>query len=335
MRIRFNKLSSAVLAVFFTAALTAAAPAFAASTGVVATASQAFRQGRADDALRSLDSALSANNNDASAWNLQCRVYMAQARWNDAIQSCERAVTLAPSSSQYHLWLARAYGEKAQHAGMMSAYRTAKRAHEEFETAVSLDSHNAEALSDLGEYYVDAPRILGGGWNKAQNLLSRLSAVSQERAEELVARIDEARKDYTGAEQAWRARVALCKSSPEDEAQAWMDLGNFYRRRARWNNMVAALKNGAAADKNHGPALVDGASMLIETGRDPQLAAEWLREYLNGHALSAKAPAFDVHAELGTLLRKQGDEQDASREFAAAHALSANYATSPAMLVGD
>lgn len=335
MRIGFHKISAAVLAAFFITAFPLALPAFAANNGVVTAAQQAFRQGRADDALRALSTALGANRGNAGAWNLQCRVYMAQARWNDAVPSCERAVALAPSDSQYHLWLARAYGEKAQHAGPVSAYKTAKRAHTQFETAVSLDGHNAEALSDLGEYYVDAPRILGGGWSKAESLLARLNALSEARAEELLARIDESRKDYAGAEQAWRMRARLSKSSPEDKAQAWMDLGSFYRRRGRWNDMIAALKHGAALDRNHGPALVDGASTLIKSGRDPQLAAQWLREYLNGHALSDKAPAFDVHAELGALLKKQGDAQAADREFAAARALSTDYAASPAMLVGD
>lgn len=335
MRIRFFKPSLAAFLVLFVVVLASAAPAFASSVSSVAFAQEAFREGRADDALRALSDVLGANNSNAEAWNLQCRVYMAQARWKSAVPSCERAVSLAPSNSQYHLWLARAYGDKAQHAGPVSAYKTAKQAHTEFETAVKLDGHNVEAISDLGEYYVEAPRILGGGWSKAEGLLSRLNSLSKVRAEELLARIDEARKDYAGAEQAWRARIALSKSSPEEEAQAWMDLGSFYRRRARWSDMIAALKQGAAVDKNHGPALADGASTLIESGRDPQLAAQWLSEYLHGHSLSAKAPAFDVHAELGALLKKQGDAQGANREFATARALSTDYAASPAMLVGD
>lgn len=313
-------------------------PAFAATPTArdgVSAAHTAFTHGRADDALRALNGTLGQNGNNAAAWNLQCQIYLAQGRWEDAIASCRQAVKLDGGNSGYHLWLARAYGEKASRSSMVSAYKTAKLARAEFEAAVSLDGNNGEALSDLGQYYVEAPRILGGGCDKAKQVADRLSGLDPSRANELRARIAEAKKDYAGAEQALRARIALSQGSPEATAQAWMDLGSFYRRRGRWNEMLAALKSGAAADKTHGPALVDGASTLIQAGRETALAAQWLREYLGGNALSDKAPAFQVHAELGDLLKKQGDEQAAGREFAAARALSASYAETTTMNTGD
>jgi hypothetical protein len=99
--------------------------------------------------------------------------------------------------------------------------------------------------------------------------------------------------------------------------------------------MLAALKSGAAADMSHGPALVDGASTLIEAGREPKLAEQWLREYLDGNALSDAAPAFAVHVELGDLLKHQGDKQGAEREFADARALSAIYAGPATISTGE
>jgi tetratricopeptide (TPR) repeat protein len=295
----------------------------------------AFQHGRADDALQALDTAIHANANDAVAWNLQCRVFLAQGRWDDAVASCQHAVKLAPSSSGYHLWLARAYGQKASNASLLKAYKVAKLAHSEFESAVSLDGGNREALSDLGQYYVEAPKILGGSCDKASNLAARLSAIDPARADELRARIAESKKDYAAAEQALRTRIAASRTSPQATAQAWMDLGSFYQRRERWNDMMAALKKGAAADKTHGPALVDGASTLILAKREAGLAEQWLREYLNGNSLSETAPAFAVHAELGDLLKEQGNAAAAAREFAAAHALSATYVETATVNTGD
>jgi tetratricopeptide (TPR) repeat protein len=312
------------------------ATSFASSRDSVDLARAAFSRGRADDALRALDDALHRNSGNTAAWNLQCRVYLAQGRTDDAINSCRQAIQLAPASSEYHLWLARAYGEKASASSMVAAYKTAKLAHAEFETAVRLDGNNREALADLGQYYVEAPRILGGGCDKAEHLAQRLSALDPVRADELRARIAEAKKDFASAEQDLRANIAASQSSPEAAAQAWMDLGSFYRRRGRWNEMLAALKSGAAADTTtHGSVLVDGASTLIQAGRETALAAQWLREYLDGDALSEGAPAFVVHAQLGDLLKKQGDASAADREFAAARALSANYVETAAINTGD
>lgn len=325
-----NKLALSLILLF----VASARAAFATASDSLDEARSALRNGHADDALRSIDATLQTDSANAAAWNLQCRVYLSQASWNDAIKSCQRAVQLAPDSSEFHLWLGRAYGEKASRTKMVSAIQTAKLAHAEFETAVMLDGQNREALSDLGEYYARAPHFLGGGFDKAEDLVNRLNSLDPARADELRAVMAEAKKDYPTAEQNWRDRIAASQSSPETAAQAWMDLGSFYRRRARRDEMLAALKSGAAADTSHGPALVDGASTLIAARLEPELAAQWLREYLSGDALSETAPAFAVHAELGDLLKRQGDALAAEREYALARALSAKHATSAGIDAG-
>lgn len=333
VKLRIKTLASLALALSLFAS--SALPALAYDSTSLSAARSAFDGGRADDALRVLNSAIGQNSANAEAWNLRCRVYLAQQRWDDAVTSCKRAVQLAPNSSEYHLWLGRAYGEKASRASIFSAYSLAKLTHAEFESAVALDGRNPQALSDLGEYYIEAPGFLGGSYSKAAALALRLDSLNRTRALELRARIAEANKDYASAENYFRQKIAVAQGSPEATAQAWMDLGSFYRRRQRWSDMLSALKAGAAADTQHGPALVDGASTLIKADREPQLAEQWLRAYLGGNALSASAPAFAVHTKLGKLLRKQGDLQAANREFAAANALSSNYASAEAANGGE
>ncbi|MGH9585695.1 MAG: tetratricopeptide repeat protein [Acidobacteriaceae bacterium] len=308
--------------------------AFAATRSGVDAASAAFRRGHADEALRAIDGELQRDMGNAAAWNLQCRVYLAQGRTDAAIDSCRRAVQLTPANSQFHVWLARAYGAKASASSILVAYKTAKLVRAEFETAVKLDGKNRDALADLGQYYVEAPKLLGGGCDKAQRIAQQLTALDPVRADQLRAHIAESKKDYSSAEQDLRAEIASSQS-PEAIAQAWMDLGSFYRRRARWTEMLAALRKGAATDTVHGPALVDGASTLIQAKRETALAAQWLREYLQGNALSETAPAFLVHAQLGDLLKKQGDTSAADREFAAARALSADYVEAAGVNTGD
>ena len=287
----------------------------------------AMNHGRADDALRLLDTALQQDPKDTEALNLRCRVFYAEERWDDAIGACERAVQLAPGNSCYHMWLGRAYGEKAQQVAFVAAYKLAKLIRAEFEAAASLDGKNAEALSDLGEYYAEAPAMLGGGYGKAETIARQLDRFDPMGALELRARIAEEKKDYVTAEKDYRAKISASHSA----AQSWMDLGSFYRRRERWDEMLAAVESGAvAAEHDHGPALVDGASTLMKAGREPQMAIAWMRDYLASNALSQDAPAFVVHTRIGILLKQQGDTQGAQREFAAARALAKDYAGLPA-----
>lgn len=286
----------------------------------------ALNRGQADEALQRLDVALKADPNNAEALSLRCRVYYAEEQWDQAIAACERAVQIAPNISNYHLWLGRAYGGKAQQLALMAAYRMAKLIRAEFETAANLDPKSGEALSDLGQFYAQAPAIVGGGYGKAEGVARQLDGFSPVRALELRAQIAEEKKDYDAAEKALRAKISASHSA----AQSWMDLGSFYERRQRWDEMLAALQSGAvAADHDHGPPLADGGAILMNAGREPRLAIEWMRTYLGSSALSEEAPAFVVRARIGTLLKQLGDAQGAEKEFAVAHVLAKDYAGLP------
>ncbi len=285
--------------------------------------------GRADDAISRLNSSLAANPGDAEAHNLLCRVYYQEERWNDAIRECETAVQLEPMNSGYHLWLGRAYGEKASSIHSIKAYGLAKKVRDEFERAVQLDSQNVEALSDLGEFYTAAPGIVGGGKKKAQELVKTLEQNEPAQAYQLKARLAEKDKKYAVAESEFKAAVQESKQP----ANAWMTLASFYSRRQQWNQMLEALHAGIAADakaaKPHGPALVDGAAILSRSNQAPQLAIQLLRLYLASPNQSADSPAFQVHAQLSRLLEQQGDQAGARQEIEAASALARGYHPAP------
>jgi tetratricopeptide (TPR) repeat protein len=278
-------------------------------------------QGRADQGLQALGQVLAQDPQNAEAHNLQCRIYLQEQRWNDAIKACQAAVKLMPDNSSYHLWLARALGEKADRVAFFTAFKMAKQIHLEFETAAKLDPHSASALSDLGEFYVDAPGIVGGGLDKAERVAQQLDAFAPDRAHYIRARIADNQKDYARAETEYKAAIAASK----EPADAWMDLASFYRRRERYDDMIQAVHKGAALDTEHGVASSDGASVLIRANRDLPFARELLEKYLASPDKSEDAPAFQTHVQLGKLLNGMGDAPGAQQQFAAAVELAKDY----------
>jgi tetratricopeptide (TPR) repeat protein len=281
--------------------------------------------GRADDAISRLNLSLTARPADAEAHNLLCRVYYQEQRWDDAIHQCEAAVQLAPMDSGYHLWLGRAYGEKADSIHSIKAYGLAKKVKSEFERAVQLDSRNVDALSDLGEFYAAAPGIVGGGKDKAQVVVQKLEPLEPAQAFQLKGRLAEKDKNYPQAEAEFKAAVEASGQAPD----AWMTLASYYARRKQWDQMLEALHTGTDADakaaKPHGPALVDGAGVFSHSHREPQLATQLLTLYLASPNQSADAPAFQVHAQLSRLLEEQGDHTGAQQQIEAAAALAHDY----------
>ncbi|HEU5458608.1 MAG TPA: hypothetical protein VFU68_08310, partial [Terracidiphilus sp.] len=223
-------------------------PASSAETPSLAQANAALQAGEADHAL----SLLNALPSSAEAHNLRCRVLMTIQRWNAAVDECQKAADLSANNSDYHLWLGRALGEKADRASFLTAYGLGKKVHAEFELAVKLDPRNAAALADLGEFDYSAPGIVGGGLDKAIQVAAQLDSIDPIRAAELRSHIAEQQKDYATAEKYLKQAV---ERSPQPAFQ-WMALASYYRRRKDWDGMQSAIQSGYRAAQHQPHAAV-------------------------------------------------------------------------------
>jgi cytochrome c-type biogenesis protein CcmH/NrfG len=277
--------------------------------------------GRADDAITTLHSKINASPNDAEAYNLLCRVYFSTGDWDHGISACEKAVMLAPNNSRYHLWLGRIYGEKADGSNFFSAASLAGKVRTEFETAVRLDPNNVEARSDLGEFYLEAPGVVGGGRDKAEAQAQALVTLDPAKAGYLKGRLAEKKKDLATAEKEYRAAIAASHGS----ALTWFNLALFFRHQQRWNDMEGAIQHAVSAEVDRPEIIMESGEVLLRSGRNVQAAVQYLRRYLALNSKVEEAPAFKAHYLLGTALEKQGDKQGAAQEYRAALSLARNF----------
>lgn len=284
----------------------------------------ALQAGEADRALALLGSLPPPAGSSAEAHNLRCRVLFTLELYEAANTECQQAVNGDPLSSTYHLWYGRTLGEVADRASFISAYGLAKHARSEFEQAVQLDPRSAEALADLGEFYSEAPGIVGGGTDKAAGVAAQLDHVDPARAHELRSAIARQNKDVHAAENELKTAVAV----GAHPAFQWMRLASFYRKYKRWPEMESAVESGFAAaqrDPHAGVALFNGASVLIKANRNPALAMKMLEAYLAAPTATEEAPAFAARVWLARLLAQSGNAEDARRERAAALAMAQEY----------
>ena len=307
---------------FAASIVTALVPAQAAQSGL-AEANAALQSGQADKALSLLQSLPADESGSAEAHNLRCRVMFTLEQWEPAVKECQQAVNLDQANSMNHLWLGRAQGELADKTSFVNAYGLAKHARAEFERSVELDPRNAEALADLGEFYCEAPGVVGGGADKAAAVAIKLDRVDQARAHELRAAIAQGNHDPGTAEHEFRLAIA----ASAHPAFQWMRLGSFYRKNKRVPEMESAIQSGIAAaerDRHSGVALFNGASVLIKANRDPELAQKLLQMYLSS-SNTEEAPTFAAHVWLARLKKQQGDTAGAREERSQALALANGY----------
>lgn len=295
-------LSIFVLAFFAVSIATAAADE---------TAPSLIANGEVDEAIAQLQGQISTSPNDARAHNLLCRAYFSLGEWDSGISECEKAVNLAPQNSQFHLWLGRAYGEKADKSSFVKAAILARKVRSQFEAAVQLNPRSVDARSDLAEFYLEAPPVVGGGRDKAEQQANSLATIDPATADWVKARIAEKGGDFATAEREYHNAISASRGS----ASSWLNLGLFYKHRAEFDPMEKALLHVRTAPLDRPDALVDSAEILIHTQRNYPEAAQLLRAYLNSEDKVEQAPLFKVYYLLGIADEKLGETRNAANEY--------------------
>jgi tetratricopeptide (TPR) repeat protein len=265
--------------------------------------------GRVDQAIQTLEQEIHSAPT-AQAYNLLCRADFELDAWDAGLPACEKAVSMAPENGLYHLWLGRIYGEKADRAVFFKAAGLAKKVRVEFEHAVEFDPSSWEARTDLAEFYLEAPGIVGGGEDKARAQAELLMQTNPAMAHWVLARIAQKHKDTDRAEQEYRLAIEASHGG----ARAWVNLAGFYRHIGRLDEMEQALRTMESRPLDRPAALMDAASMLYRSDRNDPMATRLVRRYL-ASATTEEWPAFKAHYLLGELLEKQGDREAAAGEY--------------------
>lgn len=166
------------------------------------------------------------NPENAEAVYLLSRIKLTFGDLDAALSLAEKAVALDPKNSGYHYQLAVTCGRTAEKASLFSKGHWAKRFKEEAETAASLDPRNLEARFGLLEYYLQAPRLMGGGKDKARAMaeeIAKLDAVSGDLAQ---ARVAEDNKDPTKEREVYDKAAAAGPKTYKD----LVSIANFFLR---------------------------------------------------------------------------------------------------------
>jgi tetratricopeptide (TPR) repeat protein len=276
--------------------------------------------GRAEETIATLTRQISATPNNPELSNLLCRAHYQLQEWNEAESFCRKAVSLDPENSDFHLWLGRVYGEKADRTNFVAAASLAGKVHAEFERAVQLNAKNLDARLDLTEFYVEAPGFMGGGEDKARQQAPSVGVLSKGREHWVFARIADHKKDPGTAESEYRQYIEVSNG----DSEAWLNLALFLRRQARIDEMEQAIVKLNRAPLSKAGSLVEAAEALYRTGRNYALAVQLLRRYMAVGPVE-DAPAFRAHFLLGEVLEKQGDKAGAATEYQASLQLARNF----------
>jgi tetratricopeptide (TPR) repeat protein len=186
------------------------------------------------------------------------------------------AVAAEPDGSDHYLWLGRAFGRRAEHSSPLTAPSHAAKARQNFEKAVELNPRNLDAMSDLFEYYLEAPGFLGGGVDKAATLAKRIAALDPVEGHYTQYKLAEKKGDLARAEQELRHASA---KAPDQPGRV-IDLAKFLARQGRHAESDQLFHCAEKLSSNRPKSLFDRADTYIHAGRNLDMARELLKRYL-------------------------------------------------------
>ena len=246
-----------------------------------------LREKKITEAESAVNALVAGNTNEAEAYALLGSVRMAKGDGDGAVKACERAVELAPTSSEYQLQLGDACGLAVQTAGMFSKVSLGKKCFAAYEKAVELDPKNLAARNNLMTVYQQAPAMMGGGIDKAYAQAAEIKKLDPTRGHIAYATLYSGEKKFA-------------------EAFAEFD---------------AALK---AAPDNY-DALYQFGKLTALTGERIDRGMEALKQCLTLPPPPGSPRHEAAHWRLGNLWEKKGDKKAARAAYEAALALNPNF----------
>jgi tetratricopeptide (TPR) repeat protein len=233
---------------------------------------------------------------DAEVYELMGRNYYMLSDFKSASDAFDKALSQQPSNSTYALWLARSYGRRAETSSVFTAPGFAGKARQYFERATQLNPHNVEALTDLFEYYLEAPGFLGGGFEKAQRVADQIDEVDASEGHWAMYRLAEQRKDYSHAEEQLRRAV---EAAPRQVGKL-IDLARFLAKQGRYQEADQSIDRAEKVAPDAARLVFVRADIYVKSGHNLAQAKSLLERYLSLNLTPDDPP----RAEAAKLLRK-------------------------------
>jgi tetratricopeptide (TPR) repeat protein len=227
---------------------------------------------------------------DGAIYALIGRNYYMEGEYRRSTEALEKAVALDPSNSDFSLWLARAFGRRAETSSPFTAPGYASKARQNFERAAELNPRSLDALTDLFEYYLEAPGFLGGGFDKAEATAVRIAAVDPGEGYWSKAKLAEKRKEFSTAEEHLRRAIEV---SPRQIGR-FIELAKFLARQGRFQEADQSLAKAEKINPNAPRLLYAKADLYIKEGRNLDQAKELLRRYLTSDLSPEDPPRSDA-----------------------------------------
>jgi tetratricopeptide (TPR) repeat protein len=251
----------------------------------------------------------------------QGRAAMRERRFDDAASSFEKAITLDPTRSEYHLWLGHAYTRQLASANFIKKGIIGRRIGPHYDKAVELDSSSVDAAEARVDFYLEAPSMVGGGVDKAKAEAARLKRISPYHGGFAEAKIAEKAKAWEQAEASYRALIRAYA----DSSRPVTALVALLQNQERFADAFEAIDARLSGFPNDTVVIYQLGRTAAISGKELTRGETALRKFLALLGVSSPESRANAHYRLGMIREKLGDVAMARAQYDTAIALSPRY----------
>lgn len=219
---------------------------------------------------------LDKRSSDAATQFLIGRDYYMVGDFKKSTDYLERATQIDARNSEYMDWLGRSWGKRAETSNPFAAPAYASRARQAFEASVQLDPKNSDALSDLFDYYLNAPGFLGGGYDKAADVADKIAVIDPPEGYSVKAELAQKRQEFSAAEQHLRQAIL---AAPHQVGH-FIALARFLANQGRTRESDAVFAQAQSVNPAAPGVWYARADVLIKQKRNLDEAKALLEKYM-------------------------------------------------------
>ncbi|TXH05070.1 MAG: tetratricopeptide repeat protein [Nevskiaceae bacterium] len=237
---------------------------------------------------------------------LQLRAYHRR----QAVDLLRRAVALAPDIAEYRINLCEALGAYIDEVPFYRKLTLAREIHRNLLAGVAADPSVVDLHDGLMKFYLDAPLIIGGGHDQAEDEAARIAALDPVRGHVAHGVIAAHDRHYGEAEREFRAAIEAAPDRP----LARYELGRVQLAQGHYDAALATYRALQQALPGETAVYYAMAEVAAQSGQRLEAGLTALNIYLARGPRTDDDPSLALAYRLLGRLSARGDRPEAARE---------------------